>query len=110
MKARDGLYIERIRAELRFIEKSLDGVDELAFLENDILQHAICMSLITIGECANHLSADFKDCHPEIEWVQIIAVRNITAHGYWQLNMKQIWQAMEEDIPKLKMFFDKVSL
>ena len=65
------------------------------------------MALITIGECANHLSDVFKEEHPEIEWVQIIAVRNIAAHGYWQLDMEQIWQAMKEDIPDLRTFFDK---
>ncbi|MDR2006720.1 MAG: DUF86 domain-containing protein [Acidaminococcales bacterium] len=36
-----------------------------------------------------------------IEWVQIVAVRNIAAHGYRQLDMRQIWQATEDDIPTL---------
>ena len=107
MKERDYSYIERIKGELRFIRKALTGVSEKAFLTDDILQHAISMSLITIGECASHLSREFKEKHPAIEWVQIIAVRNIAAHGYWQLNMKQIWQAMEDDIPVLWEFFDK---
>ena len=35
---------------------------------------------------------------------RIIAVRNIAAHGYWQLDMQQIWQAVEEDIPTLDEF------
>jgi uncharacterized protein with HEPN domain len=30
----------------------------------------------------------------EREWFQIVAVRNIAAHGYWQLDMQQIWQAI----------------
>jgi uncharacterized protein with HEPN domain len=29
---------------------------------------------------------------------------NIAAHGYWQLDMQQIWQAIEEDIPSLSEF------
>jgi len=107
MKERDNTYIERIKEELHFIERNFKGVSKKDFLESDILQHAISMSLITIGECANHLSDDFKEKNPEIEWVQIIAVRNIAAHGYWQLDMGQIWQAMEEDIPDLRAFFDK---
>ena len=75
-------------------------------MHNDIVQHAITMSLITIGECANHLSEEFKEDHYQIHWVKIIAVRNITAHGYWQLNMEQIWQAVEDDFPGLYDFFD----
>ena len=30
----------------------------------------------------------------------------ILAHGYWQLDMKQIWKAIIEDIPVLKKFVE----
>ena len=107
MNARDPVHIERIKEELSFLEKALAGKDKDAFLNDSVIQHAVCMSLITIGECANHLSAEFRNKHSHVEWVQIVAVRNIAAHGYWQLNMGQIWQAIEEDIPVLQEFFDK---
>jgi len=86
----------------------MTGRDKDSFLRDDIIQHAITMSLVTIGECANHLSEGFTKKHTQIHWVEIIAVRNIAAHGYWQLNMEQIWQAIEDDIPKLCDFFDEV--
>ena len=108
MKERDRNHIERIKAELSFIEKALSGISEEKFLSDDILQHAIAMSLITIGECANHLSVEFKAEHTQIEWVQIVAVRNIAAHGYWQLNMRQIWRGLKDDIPDLQVFVDKI--
>ena len=101
---RDKNQIERIAYELEFIENSTKGITKDEFLNNDLLQHAIMMSIITIGECANHLSDDFKEEHHYIEWSQIIAVRNIAAHGYWQLNMEQVWQALSEDIPILRDF------
>ena len=105
MNDRDKIHIARIKEELRFISKTLEQTSKETFLRDDVVQHAISMSLITIGECANHLSENFKEAHSHIEWVQIIAVRNIAAHGYWQLDMEQIWQATEEDIPQLKEFF-----
>lgn len=108
MNVRDKIHIERIKEELTFIEKIMREMDREAFLCDDVIQHAVSMSLITIGECANHLSDDFKERYSEIEWIQIIAVRNIAAHGYWQLNMEQIWQAIREDIPKLENFFNNV--
>ena len=107
MNDRDINYIERIKVELDFIKKSVEIRDKQSFLQDDIIQHAISMSLITIGECANHLSDYFRAKHTQIEWVQVIAVRNIAAHGYWQLDMEQIWQAVEEDIPRLCEFFEK---
>jgi len=66
------------------------------------------MSLIVIGECANHLSEEFKEKHYGIEWIQIVAVRNIAAHGYWQLDIRQIWTAINEDLPALKRFLKTV--
>jgi len=63
------------------------------------------MSLLTIGECANHLSDRFRKSHSQIKWQQIVATRNIASHGYWQLNMEQIWQAIVDDIPELIEFF-----
>lgn len=60
MSERDKLHIERIKKELRFIENSLSNVDKSNFMDDEIIQHAISMSLITIGECANHLSEELK--------------------------------------------------
>jgi uncharacterized protein with HEPN domain len=105
---RDISYLERIGEETKFILISIAGVTEELFLSDSILQHAVCMSLITIGECANHISNDFKEKHADIEWVQIIAVRNIAAHGYWQLDMKQIWQAVINDIPMIQTFVNEL--
>ncbi|MCL2544553.1 MAG: DUF86 domain-containing protein [Clostridia bacterium] len=105
MSARDQTHIERIQYELQFIQKALKSMDKDAFLKDEIMQHAISMSLISIGECARCLSEAFKEKHSQMKWVQIVAVRNIAAHGYWQLNMEQIWQAIEEDIPELDHFF-----
>ena len=104
----DRTQVQRIQEELGFIGRILTNVDRESFLQDEVLQHALTMSLITIGECANHLSDSFKDAHPEIEWLQIIGVRNIAAHGYWQLNMEQIWQATVSDIPNLKRFMDRI--
>jgi uncharacterized protein with HEPN domain len=96
--------LTKIKEEISFIERTIIGFDEAKFLSDEVAQHAICMSLITIGECANHLSDEFIGRHTEIPWVEIIAVRNISAHSYWQLDMKQIWKAIVEDIPALKNF------
>jgi len=104
MNDRDEMNIERIADEVRFIEDLTSKISRDTFLGDSVLQHALCMSLITIGECANHLSDKFKAKHNNINWIQIIAVRHISAHGYWQLDMQHIWQALEEDIPVLSEF------
>ena len=108
MNERDTTAIERIADELRYIKSVTVATSRDKFLCDETLQHALSMSILTIGECASRLSDEFKDSHPQIEWVQIVAVRNIVAHGYWQLDMQQIWQAIEEDIPELSEFVCKL--
>jgi len=104
MNERDKTSIERIADELRYIKSVTAKTSREEFLCDSTLQHALSMAILTIGECANRLSDEFKTLHNQIEWVQIIAVRNIAAHGYWQLDMQQIWQAIEEDVPELDAF------
>jgi uncharacterized protein with HEPN domain len=104
MNERDRTNIERIADELRYIKSVTAKISCEEFLSDETLQHALSMSILTIGECANRLSDEFKDCHQQIEWIQIVAVRNIAARGYWQLDMRQVWQAIEEDIPRLDTF------
>ena len=100
----DRMIIERISDEIQYINRVTAKTSREEFLGDETLQHALSMAILTIGECAGRLSDDFKNLHCQIEWVQIIAVRNIAAHGYWQLDMQQIWQAIAEDIPTLDEF------
>ena len=76
------------------------------FLQDDTLQLAIVMLLILIGESVNRLSEEFRVKHVDMPWMKIVGLRNVAAHGYWRLDMEQIWQTVEEDIPILIAFFE----
>jgi len=104
MMNRDLLCIERIAGEIDFLNQIVKDLSFEDFMHDEMIQHAVSMALINIGECSDRLSDAFKEKHTQIEWVQIIAVRNIATHGYWQLDMSQIWQALIEDIPVLNKF------
>jgi uncharacterized protein with HEPN domain len=107
MNEYDKTQLARMSEEVEFITETTDGVSKDKFLSDSLLQHGICMSIITIGECANHLSDEFTEMYTEIPWIQMVSVRNIAAHGYWQLNMEQIWEAVISDIPRLREFLSR---
>jgi uncharacterized protein with HEPN domain len=104
---RDLTLLERMNEEIGFILKTTGGVSKDTFLKDPLLQHGICMSILSIGECANQLSDEFTEKYNEIPWIQIVAVRNIAAHSYQKLNMEQIWEAVMSDIPQLRDFLSK---
>jgi len=63
--------------------------------------NSVCMSLLQIGELANHLTTEFKSTHNSIPWKNITGLRNIVVHGYGQLDMETVWVTVIEDIPEL---------
>jgi uncharacterized protein with HEPN domain len=77
------------------------GNDLNLFKDDKAYFNAICMSLLQIGELANHLSDDFMQGHGDIQWKAIIGMRNIVVHGYGSLVKERIWATINEDIPML---------
>jgi uncharacterized protein with HEPN domain len=62
----------------------------------------VLRNLQTFSEATQRLSDTLKEAHPEIEWAQIAAFRNILVHDYLGVDIEQIWQIVRRDIPKLK--------
>ena len=60
MNERDRTSIKRIADELRFIKNVTTKTTREDFLRDETLQHALSMAILTIGECASHLSDEFK--------------------------------------------------
>lgn len=79
----------------------MDGVVHTKFVENKLIRYAVERLLLIIGEAANHVSKEFQARHPEIEWAQIIGLRNILAHEYGEVRMDKIYLAATKRIPEL---------
>jgi len=101
MTHRDRAYLEHIQECIRRIEENTEGGRE-TFLSSHTLQDAVLRNLQTLSEATQRLSDTLKEAHPEIEWAQIAAFRNILVHDYLGVDIEQIWQLVRRDIPKLK--------
>jgi len=62
------------------------------------------MSLLNIGELANHLSIEFKSAYPEVPWKNMTGMRNFAAHGYHTMNLDTIRNTAQTSIPELLKF------
>lgn len=103
---RERLYLTDIVEAADAIRGFLEGVSEIEFLGNDLLQSAVLQKLAIIGEAASRLSRTFWDAHPEIEWRDIVGFRNIAVHAYFAVEWPIVWIAATEDAPALR---DKIS-
>ena len=55
-----------------------------------------------VGEAAYLLSKEFKLRHPLIEWEDMIGMRHILVHGYYQIKDEIIWATIETELQPLK--------
>ena len=44
---------------------------------------------------------EFQQIHPEIDWRNTVALRNIIAHRYEQVNHELIWDIVSTVLPSL---------
>jgi uncharacterized protein with HEPN domain len=98
---RDEAHLVEIADRLRMIERALSGTDEATFLSDEVLQMAVAMALVIIGEAARRLSDDAKSRAPEIDWNAIVGLRNRIAHGYGGLDHRLIWSVIDQQAPAL---------
>jgi uncharacterized protein with HEPN domain len=54
-----------------------------------------------IGEAANHISPQFRNKNLEIQWPDLIALRNILAHEYGEVLTSRVWLAATKSAPEL---------
>jgi len=73
-----------------------------AFEQDELIQVWIVHHLKVIGEAAAQRGRNFHDAHPEVPWPQIVAMRNILVHEYFGVDLREVWNAVERDLPKYK--------
>jgi uncharacterized protein with HEPN domain len=100
-------YIEKILADLRFIQKHMDGVSIQALEENEILLDSMLFRLIQMQESTKKLTDAYKMAHPEIPWTDISGLRNRIVHDYGNVDLEVVHDTLTGDIPWLIEQFEK---
>lgn len=71
-------------------------------LEGDTAVHfALRYLVMTVGEAANRVSPAFRAVHPEIPWRKVVAMRNVLAHAYDQVERERLHDTVAVELPKL---------
>ena len=102
---------ERLHHMLEAIDNIFEFVAGKTFdsyKKDKILRFAIIKNLEIIGEAAYLLSKDFKSKNDAVEWNDIIGMRHILVHGYYQINDEIIWATIETELTPLKLKLQKL--
>ncbi|MEO5333629.1 MAG: DUF86 domain-containing protein [Magnetococcus sp. YQC-5] len=94
--------LERIPTRFASIHTPQDFTASSIGLEH---MDSICMILIAVGEAFNQIDrktgGEFLTRYPHIEWSGVIGVRNVLAHGYFDVDAAEIFGICKNDMPVL---------
>ena len=99
---RDNLYLHDIVEAADHIASFIAGTDFEGFQKSELVRSAVVQKLSVIGEAAARASEELKIRHPEVEWPQIIAFRNILIHSYFGIQWDVVWKAAVNGCPVLR--------
>lgn len=96
------------REKLRDIIEAIERIDRYAVLgrqsfeQDELIQTWFIQHLQIIGEASRVMSTAIREQHPEVPWSQIIGMRNILTHNYFEIDIEVVWSVIERDLPNLK--------
>ncbi len=69
--------------------------------DDEILGSALVREVVVIGEAANHVSEETRALAPDIDWGDIVGMRNSLVHAYWKINYDVLWDVITYKLPPL---------
>ena len=102
MKHRDKIVIQKIISEINVGLQIFNNISFEEFDNNEIIKRAVCMTAINVGELMKLITDNIRFKYIHIPWKAIIGFRDIAAHKYEALNMKDVYDTVNDDFPKQK--------
>jgi uncharacterized protein with HEPN domain len=96
------------RERLLDILEAIDKIEKYAargrhaFDTDELIQSWILNHLRVLGEAARTLSASTRQQFPAVPWSEIIGMRHILIHHYFDIDEDIVWRVVEEFLPELQ--------
>lgn len=97
-------YLDHILKAIERIDQYTEDMDELAFLNNSLVQDAVIRNIEIIGEASNNIEKRYPEFalqHPELPLSFAYQMRNAVAHGYFKVDFEIVWKTIQSDLPEL---------
>lgn len=84
------------------INQYAQGVNLDEFKSGQLLIDGVNMNLMIIGEAARNVPDEVQKKYPQVDWRNIVGLRNVITHEYFRLNLDRIWNIVEVELPLLQ--------
>lgn len=106
-------YLGHIQEAIERIHHYVADIDELAFLDSNLVQDAVIRNIEIIGEASHNIELHFPEfvrSHPELPLAFAYQMRNVVAHGYFKVDLEIVWKTIHTDLPRLCEQVKKIRL
>lgn len=100
MRSNESLLLDMLLSA-ETAKQFIEGMNREQFEISRLHQSAVIRELEIIGEAARNLPQDFKELHPQVEWVKISGLRNRIVHAYFAIDLLIIWEVLQNDLDTL---------
>jgi uncharacterized protein with HEPN domain len=101
-------YLLDILDNIEKTERFVAGVTQDDFQANDEKVYAVVHALQTIGEAARHLPQSLRQRYAEVDWDDIVGMRDIVIHEYFGVDLDIIWRTIQKDLTPLELVVKKM--
>ena len=105
---RDDAYLLDMLIAARELRELATGVSREQLETSALHQNAFIRLLTVIGEAASRVSPESRANLPDLPWREIVAFRNRLVHGYFDIDLDKVWDAIEHDVPALISLLEPV--
>lgn len=99
---KDRVRLEHIQEAISNVFSFTNGKTPIDLNDDKMMFYAVVKNLEIIGEAAYHLTKAFRKEHTDTEWNDIIRLRNVLVHDYYQVNLQTVWDIIGHDLKPLQ--------
>ncbi len=75
---------------------------------NQLLALGLVKLIENIGESATKVSQEYQESCPQIPWREMIGMRNLLVHEFFNVDLKIVWQTIKQNLPLLIKELEKL--
>ena len=101
MNERDEIRLREMLDAAREAHTYTHGRTRESLNDERVIARALERTIEIVGEAGSRISVETRQQYPEINWKQIIGMRNIIVHDYLAVDYDIIWDVAANQIPEL---------
>ena len=105
---RDIGYFSDILDSARLAVEYLEKISYEEFIKSTAIQDAVIRRIEIIGEAANRISEQSRKKYDHLPWTEMKGMRNLLIHEYDEIDLKEVWNTVKNDLPALLKEIEKI--